>query len=256
MTDRASKLKGLVWVAITCLLGVAFAFGISPVVRAIPWNWEISLSHLFSSDLPSQPCRQNAQAESLLNRLVKRIYPLDHEDTLFSIDVQVIHNPVINAYAALGGKISVNSGLLKQAESPEEFAGVLSHEIGHVQRRHILEGAIIHIFTTQGIDMIFSGGTSSTADWTEYFLRMNFTRSQEAEADEAGLRRLQKAHVDNQGFKHFFERMEKSESLSTFISDHPSNGARMEMVDTFDNQGVTPIMTPEEWQVLKNYCQP
>jgi predicted Zn-dependent protease len=105
----------------------------------------------------------------------------------------------------------------------------------------------------KGINMLF-GRHTSTADWTNYFLNMDFTRSQEAQADEDGLKRLQKAHVDNQGFKHFFERMEKSDSAPLFISDHPSNQSRLEMTEKFDNQNVTPIMTKHEWEILKNYC--
>jgi predicted Zn-dependent protease len=82
---------------------------------------------------------------------------------------------------------------------------------------------------------------------------MDFTRTQEAQADEDGLRRLQKAHVDNQGFKCFFERMGKEGSASVFFSDHPSGQARMEMIDRFKNQKAQPIMTQAEWEVLKNY---
>jgi len=83
---------------------------------------------------------------------------------------------------------------------------------------------------------------------------MGFSRSQEAQADEDGLARLQKAHVDNQGFRRFFERMAKSGSAPVFLSDHPSNQSRMEMVDRFVNQDVAPIMTRDDWKILKNYC--
>jgi hypothetical protein len=40
MTDKASKIKGLAWVIVAAILATAFAFGISPLVRAIPWSWE------------------------------------------------------------------------------------------------------------------------------------------------------------------------------------------------------------------------
>jgi predicted Zn-dependent protease len=126
--------------------------------------------------------------------------------------------------------------------------------MGHVQHRHILQGVITHLFTSQAISMIFSAGQSSMADWAKYFFNMSFTRSQEAQADEEGLRRLQKAHVDNRGFRQFFERMEKSETALAFISDHPANTERMQMVEGFDNQNVKPIMTRDEWMILKSYC--
>jgi predicted Zn-dependent protease len=251
--SASSKTKGLMWFIAAIALGVVFALGLSPLAHVIPWSWEKRLSNALDLGASKEECRYSPQAHELLQRLVKRIYPVNPDDSAFSIDVQIIKNPVVNAYAELGGKISINSGLLKQAESAEEVAGVLAHEIGHVQHRHIMEGTIAHMLTAEGINMIF-GGHSSTADWTQYFLNMNFTRSQEAQADEEGIGRLQQAHVDNQAFKLFFERMEKSGSVPAFLSDHPSNHLRSEMVARFNNHGATPIMSQDEWMILKDSC--
>lgn len=252
-THHASKTKGLLWLSGACLLGAIFAFGLSPLARAIPWSWEKRLSRAFDLDFSTQECKYTPQAHQLLQRLVKRIYPVGSEDSLFSIDVRIVKDSTVNAYAALGGKITINSGLLKQAESPEEVAGVLAHEVEHVHHRHIMEGTIAHLLTVEGINTIF-GGYSSAGEWTNYFLNMNFTRSQEAQADEEGLKRLQTAQIDNQGFKHFFERMEQLQSVPAFLSDHSSNSARSEMAGKFDNHDAKPIMTADEWKILKNYC--
>jgi predicted Zn-dependent protease len=164
-----------------------------------------------------------------------------------------VDDPVVNAYATLGGKININSGLIKSAETPEELAGVLAHEIEHVRHRHILERVLVNLFTAEGMNLILGGG-SSPAKWAKYFLNMDFTRAQETQADEGGLRRLQMAHVDNHGFKEFFARMGKEESTSVFLSDHPSNRDRMEMVDQFKNEDIRPILTQQEWDVIKNHC--
>ncbi len=250
MSDTPSKLKGLMWFVAAILLGIFFALGLSPFAHVIPWRWEQKAGQLF---VPPNVCPGNPQEEELLARLVNRIYPLSHMDAAYSIDVRIVKDPAVNAYAGLGGNIAVNSGLLKQAESPEELAGVLAHEIGHVQHRDIMEGAIARLLTAQGIEMIF-GGHVSAVQWSQYFLNMSFTRKQEALADEAGLQRLQKAHVDNQGFRRFFERMENSASVPVFLSDHPENHARSEMAAKFDNRGATPIMTRAEWAILKSYC--
>jgi len=253
MEDQASKIKGLAWLAGACAVGAVFAFGLSPLAHIIPWSWEKKMGAALAFDLPQQECRANAQAEALLKRLVMRLYPVQPGDTAFSIEVEVVPNPAVNAYASLGGRIFINSGLMKQAQSPEEVAGVLAHEITHVEHRHILEGALAHTLTSEGIKALFGEG-SSAAEWSDYFLKMDFTRGQEAQADEGGLKRLQKAHIDNQGFKHFFERMETSGAAADFLSDHPSNGARIEMVENFANQNVTPLMSHDEWKILKSYC--
>ena len=250
MSDTPSKLKGLMWLVLAILLGVFFALGLSPLAHVIPWSWEKKVGQLVDSN---KVCPSSPEAQALLLRVVKRIYPVSADDAIFSVDVRIVKDPAVNAYAGLGGNIAVNSGLLRQAESPEELAGVLAHEIGHVQHRDIMEGVITHLLTAQGIDLIF-GGHSSAAQWSQYFLNMNFTRTQEAQADEEGLKRLQASHVDNRAFSHFFERLEKSGSVPVFLSDHPANHARSEMAGKFSNLGAAPIMNREEWQVLKNDC--
>ncbi len=253
MKDHASKFKGLIWLAAACACGIFFAVGIAPLAHVIPWSWEKRLGNAVQLDLNGKDCRYNSQAEALLQRLVSRLYPIDPGDKDFSIEVKMVKSPVVNAYASLGGKIMLNSGLVSKAESPEEIAGVLAHEIEHVHHRHIMEGALVHLFTAEGINVIFGSGTSASS-FAKYFLNMDFTRSQETQADEEGLRRLQKAHVDNQGFRRFFERMEKEESSSVFLSDHPSSRSRAEMTEKFKNQDPQPIMTEAEWKVLKSYC--
>jgi predicted Zn-dependent protease len=190
-----------------------------------------------------------------LAQLVTRLYPLDADDTRFPLHVRVSKNAEINAYAGLAGVITVNTGLLAQAKSAEEVAGVLAHEIGHVQHRDVMQGALVHLLTSQGLNLIFSDGDPSTGtEWTNYFLNMRFSRRQEAAADEAGLLRLQKAHIDNKGFKDFFDRMEDS-TADTFLSDHPSNISRSELVSSYKNGAVTPVMTGAQWQALKKYCR-
>ncbi|MGH7739181.1 MAG: M48 family metallopeptidase [bacterium] len=238
------------WLLLTCAIGGLFATGLSPLAHAIPWSWEKKLGAVIQPEHKAYP--GSPQARALLQRLVGRLYPLEPGDKNFSIEVRVVKNPVVNAYAGLGGKITIDSGLLKQAQSPEELAGVLAHEIEHVRHRHILQKFLEQLFTVESLQWMLGGGW--TTNLAKYFLNIDFTRSQEAQADEDGLKRLQKAHINNRGFRQFFERMELKNPSSAFLSDHPSNRARIEMVERFKNVDVRPIMTPAEWAVLKNYC--
>jgi predicted Zn-dependent protease len=250
MDDSASKIKGLGWVVFACFLATLFVFGLSPFARAIPWSWENKLADtLYSSS--KQEYINDTQIQIILQKIVRRIYPLNSDDKAFKIDVHIVRNKEINAHAELGGKILINSGLISQAESPEEIAGILAHEIEHVHHRDILIGLITYVFTAEGIKMIFSGNYSFATDVTNYLFNMNFNRSQESSADKGALLRLQQSHIDNQGFKHFFISMEKNNSSSIFLSDHPSNRARLEMAGNFNNQNVQPILTADEWKNFK-----
>ncbi len=255
--DKASKIKGLAWVLAGVFVACAFGFGLSPFVRMIPWSWEKKISRFGGFDaLGGEVCGGSPKNQALFKKLVSRLYPLDREDERFPVDVQIINEPTVNAFAQLGGKISLNSGLLEKAESAEEVAGVLAHEIQHVRRRHILEGFIVHLMTVEGVKAVFSsGGSLSNSRWADYFLHMGFSRSQEREADQGGLLRLQKAHIDNQGFKNFFERMKEFSSVPALLSDHPSDQNRSEMVEKFKNENTTPIMTAEEWKSFQSYCR-
>jgi predicted Zn-dependent protease len=252
MDDRASKRKGLVWALLALVLGVFLALGLSPLAHAIPWSWERRLGGALSQEGSLQRCQPSPEAQALLQRLVARLYPLDASEAAQPIEVRVVRDPAVNAYAALGGKITVNSGLLRQAQSPEEVAGVLAHEIGHVRHRHIMEGALVHLFTWEGLKLILGGASASTG-MIQTFLGMDFTRGQETEADRSGLQRLQQAQVDTRGLLSFFQRLQKEQPGGRFLSDHPDNAARIEMAQSFPVAQPRPLMSPVEWKILQAY---
>ena len=254
-SDKASKLKGLLWLACGCLLAAGFALGITPLAHAIPWSWEKKMAERDAFNLPLQACTANPGADKLLDKLIRRIYPVQPGDAEFSIDVKVVRDPAINAFASLGGKLYINTGFLTQAQSADEAAGVLAHEIEHVRHRHIMEVILVRLLTSQGLSMVFGGDADSSAETADFLMRANFSRAQEAEADHDGLARLQAAHVDNSGFRKFFERLEDGGIASQFISDHPSSTSRAELAAEFDNKDAKPVMTKDDWVQVKHYCK-
>jgi predicted Zn-dependent protease len=253
--DIADKRKGLIWVVVAIGLGLFAALSFSGLVREIPWSWEKRLSDRLSGLPGNHTCAVHQKSGEILLKIVKRLFPIEAEDSRVSIDVQVARDEDVNAYATLGGHIFVNEGLLTETQSPEEFAGVLAHEIEHVTHRHILESVVIRLATIQGISLVLSGnGVASQAGLADLFLRMSFSRVEEEEADEGALKRLNAAHVSNEGFKDFFERMQKSTSTPSFLSDHPSNLKRMKRIEGFKNGTTAPALDPDEWKSLKGIC--
>jgi predicted Zn-dependent protease len=252
MDDRASKTKGLVWALLALGLGMFLAVGVAPLAHAIPLSWERRLGNALDLGQGAKACRPSPQAQALLKKLVARIYPLDASEAAQPMEVAVVQDPAVNAFAGLGGKITLNSGLLRQASSPEEVAGVLAHEMGHVRHRHVMEGLLVHLFSWEGLRLIFGGGSAS-AGMIQALLRMDFTRGQEAQADEAGLRRLQQAQVDSGGLRRFFERLQKDQPDNLLLSDHPDPGDRAKLAASFPTAHSRPILTPDEWAVLKDY---
>lgn len=255
MKHKSVKILGIMWLLLAVLIAVTFVFGISPLVKLIPWSFEKKLSKATDFNFEDRTCHPSVQEESVLNKLVQRIYPLDADDKKKDISVDIMDDTTINAFAQLGGRITINSGLLQEATSAEEVAAVLAHEIEHVRSRHILENFLVNLMTLEGVKLIFSGRLISNAKWTNLFLHMGFSRYQESQADEKALQRLQLAQVDNQGFKNFFKRMSQLAYVPEIISDHPSHQSRLRMINDFPNKDVKPILTPEEWKALKDYCQ-
>jgi len=131
----------------------------------------------------------------------------------------------INAFATLGGYIGVNAGLVLTAHSEDEVAGVMAHEIAHVTQSHVLRAveraerdSLPILLAMLGAIMVAqkAGGNSSgdatmaavmSAQGLMAQRQIDYTRSNESEADRIGIRTLSRGGYDPKGMAVFFERM-------------------------------------------------
>ena len=259
MSTTASKAKGLIWLIAVIGLAAAFSLGLPFVASFTPWSVERGLARWLGNPVAGSSCDRNAAGSSALQAVVGRLYPIYPGDSRFPLSIQIIPGPTVNAFAYLGGKIYVYEGLLKLAESPEELAGVLAHELEHVRRRHIIQGVVVRLFTVEGLRMVFEGlgGMDPTgSDTASQLLNLGFSREQEASADHGGLQRLKDGQIDVDGFGRFFERAETSPLLPTFLSDHPANSQRAEWVKAVRGGPTRPLLTSAQWQALQGICRP
>lgn len=243
--------KGLLWLALTVLVAWAVAYGLPRLARSTPWPVERLAGRVL--DRGRTACGAGRPAsQAALDKLVARLYPLDAEDRTFPLSVQVVASTEVNAFAFLGGRVYVNDALLREAESPEEVAGVLAHEIEHVRRRHIIEGFMSRLLTFGALSHALggAGGLART------LLDLSFSRDQERQADEGGLARLRRARVSPDGFARFFERLAaKGSGVPALLSDHPASDDRAELVKRFSGGPSEPVLTPAEWDSLKAICR-
>ena len=254
MSERRAKLKGAIWLTLVIVLGVGAGANISALARMVPFQTEKKMAAAISFGESASACDRGEGAR-VLKKLVERLYPLMPDDAEFQITVTAVHNHEVNAYATLGGQVYLNQGLIEQAESPEEIAGVLAHEIEHVRRRHVLENLFVRLGTWGAMQMVF-GDAPSTADMAQMILALRYGRTQEHEADQGGLERLAQAEVDARGFLGFFERMqERAPSKLDFLSDHPSDESRAELAKTYLGRKSRPVLDAGEWQALRNVCR-
>jgi predicted Zn-dependent protease len=161
-----------------------------------------------------------------------------NSDAKVPFTIKVIDAEEINAFALPGGFFFVNTGVLVNADSEAEMAGVMAHEIAHVAARHgtrqATRGEIVNLAS---IPLIFMGG------WTGYAIRqgaglaipmgfLTFSRGFETEADYLGLQYMYKSGYDPTAFVDFFEKIQSKEkkkpgTMSKVFSTHPMTDDRI-----------------------------
>ena len=161
----------------------------------------------------------------------------------------VVRDPEINAFAAPGGYIDVNSGLITITRNESELAGVIAHEIGHITQNHlerafedskkdaplmalVLLGAILAGAGGHAGDApvaVLAGGQSLIAQKS-----INFTRHDEIEADRVGIQTLGRAGFDPNAMATFFEHLEDVTSADaggiqtpSLLQSHPVTTERI-----------------------------
>jgi predicted Zn-dependent protease len=149
----------------------------------------------------------------------------------FEFRFTVVDDSAVNAYALPGGFVTVNTGLLDAADSGEEVAAVLAHELAHVTERHGTQRVLRQLGTVALISLVFGGGDlEKPAELAGSLASSAYDRDQEAEADRVGLATLQGAGIDPAGMARFFERVSASAGaqIPAFLSTHPDPGDRAE----------------------------
>jgi predicted Zn-dependent protease len=185
----------------------------------------------------------NEYINEIGNRIAAQTNDGDHDFTFF-----VIEDPRINAFALPGGFIGVHTGLLEATRSEDELAGVLAHEIAHVTQRHIARA--IHASSRQSLlstaimlGAILAGVASGNSDVAQAGIavsqgtaaqaQIDFTRSNEYEADRVGIAALADAGFDPYGMASFFDVMSRQNSSAPdkrapeFLRTHPVTTARI-----------------------------
>jgi beta-barrel assembly-enhancing protease len=166
-------------------------------------------------------------------------------------------DPAINAFAVPGGYVVVNTGLIRAADSAEEVAGVLAHEVQHVERRHTLKN-LLHSLGFRALLALVVGDFSGTAlgDAAATLSELKFGRDLESEADTLGLNALKQAGIAPQGMASFFAKLAKQEqglAPPALLSTHPASEDRMQTLNKLiQEQGQwqsSPL--PYDWVAIK-----
>jgi Zn-dependent protease with chaperone function len=201
-------------------------------VSRIPAEWEQPIGEAARSQfLAGQSVMKEGPAVAAVQEITKRLADAAPGNP-YKFEVTVVRSDVVNAFALPGGYVVVFTGLLKKAESPEEVAGVLAHELNHVLLRHGLE-RIVKTAGLVAVVTIFTGDQQGLVGLAKRLgvelLTLKFGREQETQADLQGLHLLHRAKIAPDGMIRFFERLSESDKLQVeILSTHPMSAARAE----------------------------
>jgi predicted Zn-dependent protease len=135
----------------------------------------------------------------------------------------------INAFALPGGYVVVNAGLLAAAQTGEEVAAVLAHELSHVTARHSTRRLAASLGAAAALGFVLGIVDLGAPAYTLARLAsLGYERGQEREADELGLALLERAGISPAGMATFFERMASEPTPPELLSTHPDPGGRAE----------------------------
>lgn len=161
-----------------------------------------------------------------------------NSDAKVPFTIKVIEDPAVNAFALPGGFFFVQSGLILKADTEAELAGVMAHEIAHVAARHATrQQTRMTIAQLATVPLIFVGGAAAYGIYQASGLLvplgfLQFSRSQEAEADFLGVQYMYKTGYDPTGFVDFFEKIQTLEkrkpgTVSKLFATHPPTDDRI-----------------------------
>ena len=261
-STRRTVLLATAGTVLACLLGLWLGMDalVGEAVCRIPPEWEKQLGDAAMQDaLAGQDVIKEGPAVEAVRAIATRLTE-QIPNSPYRFTVTVVRSPVVNAFALPGGSIVVFTGLIKEAGSPEEVAGVLGHEINHVLQRHGLE-RIVKTLGIMAIAAIVLGDQQGLIGLARELgveiVTLKFNRDQETEADTTGLRLLHKARVDPAGMIAFFERLaqsEKDRQRVELLSTHPMSAARAERLKA--ELKALPKFLPEpiavEWSIVQS----
>jgi len=204
----------------------------------------------------TNPESSDTTAVRLLEDIKKRICKANGIDPK-TIHLHLVRSSDVNAFALPGNHIVILSDLLVFCERPEEVAGVMAHEMVHIEKNHIMKklGKEIGFATLSGMLNSGTGG----AETLKILTSTAYDRKMEEEADRIGVEYLQKSKIDPSALADFMYRLSMSEGdlqkHLTIISTHPQTEERAHSIlDLMREKTVEyePVLSDSDWEYLQN----
>lgn len=217
-------------------------------LNLFPLSKDIELGETMDSIINADPVEYpildpltNAAVYQYINSMFQAILKSDeikHRDD-FNWKITIINKPdVLNAFAVPGGKLYFYTGIMKYVDDASSLAGVIAHEMAHVDKRHSTQqatksvGLSVLLSTLIGNDK--SGLVELAGNLGSGLASLKFSREDEYEADEFSVKYLADTDYNPVGIKSFFEKIRAEQQTAAtfeFLSTHPDDENRINNIN-------------------------
>jgi predicted Zn-dependent protease len=222
---------------IALALTVVWLGSVTPAAALVSYQAERELGKKFALQAQAElPLINDVEIVGYVNRIGQKIVAT-LDDSPFKYHFFVVKDPKINAFAVPGGYIYVHSGLLTRADNDDEVAGVLGHEIAHVNAHHLAREQEATRFMNYAtlLGMLLSivqpaiGAGAMAANATA---QLKYRREFEQEADYLGVGYMRKAGFDPHGMLDFFKKLADEQRITPtfmppYLLSHPLTNERL-----------------------------
>ena len=225
---------------------------------------EVTLGHI--RDAPDEtglaplPLCEAPEGIAALDQMLARLS--GGKDFESVVTVQVLDHPMVNAFALPGGFVVLFRGLIEAAETPDQVAAVLGHEIGHVISRDPTRHALRSAGSIGVLGLLFGdfAGGAAVLFLTERLISAQYSQGAELEADAFARKVLSDAGISPGAWGDMFARLREAHGdtggLASHFLSHPSLTERITLshaeVDAGADYGT--VLSEEDWAALQDIC--
>lgn len=196
-------------------------------IRFLPASWEQKVFGSWTEAIGEADARTDS-SQAIVDRLASH-----WTDNPYTLRVAVVSDESPNAFAAPGGAIILTSGLLEAAESENELAFVLGHEIGHFRGRDHLRALGRGLIVQVALQAVLVGSAGGIPSLVSDLAERRFGRDQERAADAFGLELVHAEYGHVAGADDFFERLPDADAdfvdeVGAWFATHPVTEGRLE----------------------------
>jgi len=273
-SERRARAKVVAWsVAATISLLLVAIFGVPAIATGlaplVPYAVERKLGEVVDAQIRQMldskksgtafecgTADREKSAQAVLEKLVGTLEQA--ADLPIPLRVTVVRTSDANAITLPGGTVYVFRGLIDKSQAPDELAGVLAHELGHVAHRDstraVLQGAGLSFLFGMLLGDFVGGGAVVLA--AKVILQTSYSREVEGAADRFAVELMSKLGADARALGTILERIAGStHSGPKILLDHPETEARIAAINALAKSGpARPLLDPKEWAELKNIC--